>query len=119
MAEDRLRSFAEFWPYYVREHSRPATRFWHISGTTLALALLVAAVALRSRWLLLAVPVCGYALAWISHMAIEHNRPATFTYPLWSLAADFKMWGLAVTGRLRGETERILGRQAGRENESA
>jgi hypothetical protein len=103
----RLQTFAEFWPYYVREHSRPATRAWHFCGTTLALVLLVAAVALQLWWWLAAVPVCGYALAWISHLAIERNRPATFTYPLWSLLADFKMWGLMATGRMRAEVERI------------
>jgi hypothetical protein len=102
-----LQSFAEFWPYYVHEHSRPATRAMHFCGTTLALILLIVAAALRAWWWLAAVPVCGYALAWISHMAIEHNRPATFTYPVWSLLADFKMWALMATGRMKSEITRI------------
>jgi len=110
MTTPRLQSFAEFWPYYVREHSRPATRLWHFLGTTLALVILMTAIALRAWWYLAAVPLCGYALAWISHLAIEHNRPATFTYPLWSLLADFKMWGLIATGRMRAEVERVLKR---------
>lgn len=109
MASDRIESFAEFWPYYVREHRRPATRAWHFCGTTLALLLLVAAVASGWWWALIAVPVCGYAFAWISHWAIERNRPATFRYPLWSLAADFKLWGLTITGRMGTEAKRILG----------
>ena len=109
MTPSRFESFAEFWPYYVREHSRRATRAWHFCGTTLALALLIVALARGAWWWLAAVPICGYALAWISHLAIEHNRPATFTYPLWSLMADFKMWGLMVSGRMGVEVERILG----------
>lgn len=108
MSSERFQSFAEFWPFYVREHRRPATRFWHFFGTTLALALLLAAAAMRHGRLLAAVPACGYACAWLSHLLIEKNRPATFTYPLWSLLADFKMWGLIATGRMGREAARIL-----------
>lgn len=109
MATERLQSFAEFWPYYVREHRRRATRFWHFCGTSLALGVLVFAAASRQWLVLLAAPVCGYAFAWLSHLLVERNRPATFAYPLWSLAADFKMWLLIATGRMGAETRRILG----------
>jgi hypothetical protein len=94
------RSFGEFWPFYLREHSKPRTRAFHYVGTSLVVALALAALVTGRWWLLLAVPVAGYAFAWMSHAAIEHNRPATFTYPAWSLFADFKMWWLWLTGRL-------------------
>ena len=109
MSNNRITSFREFWPFYVGEHRRRSTRAWHFLGTTLALALLVGSVAAGWWWGLLAVPLCGYAFAWISHLVLERNRPATFRYPLWSLAADFKMWGLIVSGRMAGEVRRILG----------
>ena len=96
-ASQPIRSFAEFWPYYLQEHSRPATRAWHWLGTTGALVLLAGAAAFRQWWLLLAGLACGYGLAWFSHFVIERNRPATFKHPLWSLLADLKMWYLLST----------------------
>lgn len=50
-------------------------------------------------WLLLGV-VWAYAFAWVGHFEIEHNRPATFRYPLWSLLGDFRMWALMAQGKL-------------------
>jgi hypothetical protein len=99
------RSFAEFWPFYLREHSRPRARALHYVGTSLVVLIALAAVASGNWWLLLAMPVAGYAFAWTGHVAVERNRPATFTYPAWSLAADFKMWWLWITGRIGPELE--------------
>ena len=101
-------TFAEFWPYYLREHSRPATRALHLVGTSGTALLLVCSALLLRPWLILAGGACGYAFAWIGHFFVEHNKPATFRYPLWSFAADWKMWALALTGRLGPEIDRAL-----------
>lgn len=103
---DRIRTFADFWPYYLSEHARPLTRALHYVGTTLVVAIGVLLLASGNWWLLLAMPVAGYFFAWIAHFGVEKNRPATFTYPLWSLAADFRMWAMALTGRLGPELDR-------------
>ena len=96
-------TFAEFWPFYLREHSKPRTRALHYIGTTLVVLLALAALASGNYWLFIALPVAGYFFAWIAHYGVEKNRPATFTYPLWSLGADFKMWWLWLTGKLKPE----------------
>jgi hypothetical protein len=96
-------SFAEFWPFYLREHAKPGTRAMHYAGTSLVVLVAIAAVATGNWWLLIAMPVAGYGFAWASHARIERNRPATFTYPLWSLGADFKMWWLWLTGGIDRE----------------
>ena len=108
--ETRYTSFAEFWPFYLREHSRPFTRALHYVGTTLVAAVAVFAVVTGRYWWLLAMPVAGYFFAWLAHFTVEKNRPATFTHPLWSLAADFRMWWLWLTRRLEPELRKALSR---------
>jgi hypothetical protein len=98
-------SFAEFWPFYLREHARPATRAIHYAGTSLVVLLGLLAVATGDWRLLPAMPIAGYAFAWAAHATVEHNRPATFTYPGWSLRADFRMWWLWLTFRLAPHLE--------------
>jgi hypothetical protein len=107
MGAGRFATFAEFWPFYLGEHSKRTTRALHLVGSTAGLICLVLAAAIRTPALLLLGLVFGYAFAWIGHFFVEHNRPASFRYPLWSFVADWKMWGLAVTGRLGRELERL------------
>jgi hypothetical protein len=108
MEEKRIGTFEEFWPFYVREHSKKSTRILHFIGTTAAVACLATGVLTRRRWMLLVAPVVGYGPAWISHFFIEKNRPASFKYPLWSLKADFVMWKKIVTGQMDEEVERVM-----------
>ncbi|MFN0138717.1 MAG: Mpo1-like protein [Pyrinomonadaceae bacterium] len=101
-------NYTDFWDYYVREHSRPATRALHFVGTSLGVILLAWFI-LRGTWYYF--PLCfvvGYAFAWIAHFAIEKNKPATFKYPLWSFVSDYKMMWYMITGRMSREIERIF-----------
>jgi len=95
----RCSSYSEFWPHYLREHARPRTRALHYVGTTLVILLVIYGF-VDNAWAFAAVPFAGYGFAWFAHGAVEHNKPATFTHPWWSLVSDFRMFGLFVTGRL-------------------
>ena len=68
-------------------------------GSAIVLAVLAAAILTGDPWLLLVMPLVGYGFAWVGHFAFEKNRPATFTYPLWSLMGDWVMFGEVVAGR--------------------
>jgi len=101
------RNFAEFWPFYVLEHSKPGTRKLHFIGTTLLFSSLVAIPLIRSLWFLLAGIVGAYSCAWIGHFFVEKNRPATFKYPFLSLLGDFKMYAMMLTGKMDREVETL------------
>jgi hypothetical protein len=88
----RYRSFGEFYPFYLGEHANRISRRLHFVGTSIALGLLIAAANQRSWGLVVLALVQGYALAWVGHFFFEHNRPATFRYPLWSFMGDWRMW---------------------------
>ena len=93
-------TYDEFWLRYLRAHERPNTRVLHYTGSLLALASLLLAIAtLDWRWLI-AAPLIGYGFAWTAHFAIEGNRPETFGHPFWSLLSDYRMLLLALTFRL-------------------
>ncbi|MDF2487741.1 MAG: hypothetical protein K0S77_363 [Pseudomonas sp.] len=96
----QYRSFAEFYPYYLGEHSNPTCRRLHFVGTSLVIALLAYSIASASWLLLLALPVVGYGFAWIGHFFFEKNRPATFTHPLYSLIGDFAMFRDILLGKV-------------------
>jgi hypothetical protein len=116
--DSRPATYEEFWPYYVSQHLKPSTRALHFFGTSLVVASLALAVLDSPRWLL-AAPLGGYGPAWIGHFFFEHNRPATFTYPLWSLRGDFRMFRLTLLGKMGPEVERARRFAAGTVGASA
>lgn len=64
------------------------------------LSILVAAVVTTNILLVGLVPIAGYGFAWVGHFAFERNKPATFEYPLYSLAADWVMMKDILIGRV-------------------
>src|SRR5499427_8177687 len=119
MAQREYKSFADFWPYYLSEHRQPATRLLHGLGTLLAIAFIVFVIAAGRWWLFPLGLIPGYGFAWISHFFIEKNRPATFSYPLWSLRADFRMWWKIVSGTMQAEVDRVVAATSDRGSQEA
>ncbi len=105
--ENKIATYAEFWPFYLKEHRNPMTRHLHYFGSSLGIATVIAAIATQTWWLLVVALVSGYLFAWIGHFFVEKNRPATFTYPLWSLISDFRMFWRWATGRLPSDFKRF------------
>ncbi|WP_349407526.1 DUF962 domain-containing protein [Pseudalkalibacillus sp. SCS-8] len=103
-----FKSFEEFWPFYLRQHRKPATRRWHFVGTSFVFICLGLAFLSMNAWYLVAAPVIAYSFAWISHFFIEGNKPATFGHPFWSLRADFRMFGYTLTGNINKEVEKYV-----------
>lgn len=103
MATDALasiRSFAEFYPFYLGEHANRTCRRLHFLGSSLAL-LCLGALLVTGQWAwLMAGLLCGYGFAWLGHFVFEKNRPASFRRPLWSFMGDWRMYFEIWTGRI-------------------
>ena len=109
MAEEtkKIRTYTEFWDFYVAEHAQPLTRYLHFVGTSLGVVLLVWIVR-SGNWIYFPLcPVIGYGFAWFAHFFVEHNKPASFKYPLWSFISDYKMIFYMLAGRMNAEVERV------------
>jgi len=96
----QMRTFAEFYPFYLGEHRNRVCRRLHFLGSTLALACLALAIATGSGGYLLLGLLCGYGCAWLGHFGFEKNQPASFKRPLYSFMGDWVMYKDIWTGKL-------------------
>tara|TARA_B100001146_G_C16016394_1_gene363143 strand:- start:139 stop:477 length:339 start_codon:yes stop_codon:yes gene_type:complete len=102
---NRYTSYKDFFPYYLREHSKRSTRILHYIGTGLGQTILWVSI-LTQSWIFIPLAfICGYAFAWTAHFFIEKNKPATFEYPWWSQIGDHHMTFLMLTGKLKKSLE--------------
>lgn len=101
MMSNEFNSFSEFYPFYLREHNNRTCRRLHFFGS-LSVLLLIGYVFYSQQWmLLLLTPIIGYGFAWVGHFVFEKNRPATFTYPLYSFIGDWIMFKDILTGKIK------------------
>lgn len=92
-------TFTEFYPRYLREHSRRGTRILHFAGTSLFLGA-AAMLSITGCWGWLPAGIgAAYGFAWVGHFFVEHNRPATFQHPWFSLLGDFRLYADLWRGR--------------------
>ncbi|MBP7821480.1 MAG: DUF962 domain-containing protein [Saprospiraceae bacterium] len=103
--DKKYKSLKEFYPFYLTEHRNDTSRVLHFIGTSLFLMIVLLSIIFCNWRILLLGPIAGYGFAWVGHFFYEKNRPATFTYPLMSLASDFIMFYHFLTGQLRSKME--------------
>jgi len=88
----RIKSYSEFYKFYLSEHKHQTSRILHFIGTFLVFILIFLAITGAWSWEWIFIPIVGYGFAWIGHAFFEKNKPATLKYPLWSLMSDFKLF---------------------------
>jgi hypothetical protein len=94
-------TFQDFYPYYLAEHRHPVCRRLHFIGSLLVL-ITALYIVLTGAWnLIWSLPFLGYGFAWLGHFFFEKNKPATFTYPLYSLIGDWAMFKDILTGKIK------------------
>lgn len=94
-------SFKEFYPFYLSQHQNNICRRLHVIAATLIILLFIYVIATSQWQLLWYIPLVGYGFAWIGHFVFEKNRPATFSYPLYSLLGDWVMFKDVITGKIK------------------
>ena len=95
-----LKSFAEFYPYYLGEHSNRTCRRLHFIGSSLSLLCLVTGLVRGQPMYFLYALLCGYGFAWVGHFVFEKNQPASFKQPLYSFMGDWKMYWQILSGKI-------------------
>lgn len=96
---ERIKTYREFYQFYLTEHSKTGTRIFHFIGTLLVFVVIGYVISSGKERFLWYIPIVGYGFAWFSHAVIERNKPATFKYPLWSLISDFRLFFELLTGK--------------------
>ena len=87
-----FQTFAEFYPFYLAEHSDRNCRRMHFLGSSLGVVcLFMLAWTAKPQYLLYGL-LAGYACAWIGHFVFEKNKPASFKRPLYSFMGDWVMY---------------------------
>ncbi|MBI3715230.1 MAG: DUF962 domain-containing protein [Betaproteobacteria bacterium] len=94
------RTFREFYPFYLSEHTHPTCRTLHFVGSILVLLILATGLLTGNAWWFAGIPLAGYGFAWLGHFAFEKNRPASFTQPFYSFAGDWVMFYELLTGKI-------------------
>ena len=97
----KYKTFEEFWPFYLGEHSKPGTKLVHFWGTSVGLLVFIYLI-ITTQWKFLPIIlIIVYGPLFLSHAVIEKNKPATLTYPFFSILGDLKLWYLILIGQIK------------------
>jgi len=97
----KYNNFSEFYPFYLSQHQNTVCRRLHFMGSIFVI-LLIFYIAISGKLsLLYLLPLTGYGFAWVGHFFFEKNKPATFTYPAYSLLGDWVMFKDILIGRIK------------------
>jgi len=95
------KNFKSFYPFYLTQHTNITCRRLHFIGSALIIFLFMYVVISGRFKLLFLSPFIGYGFAWVGHFVFEKNRPATFTYPIYSLMGDWVMFKDILIGKIK------------------
>ena len=101
ISESKFKSFKEFYPFYLSEHSKSSTKLLHVIGSLGVIALILYSIITNNFKVICYTPLCGYGFAWIGHYFFERNKPATFKYPLYSFIGDWIMLKDILVGKVK------------------
>jgi hypothetical protein len=96
---ERIKTYEEFYKFYLKEHSKTATKIFHFIGTLLVFFVIGYVISSGKERFLFYLPIFGYGFAWFSHAVIERNKPTTYKYPIWTLISDFRMFFELLIGK--------------------
>ncbi len=99
MIEKKYTSIQEFYPFYLSQHQNFTSRILHFIGTGLLILAFMAGMLFHDWRFIVATPFIGYGFAWVGHFFFEKNKPATFKYPIYSLACDFILFWDLLNGK--------------------
>ena len=100
MTMKQFDSFTDFYPFYLSQHANRISRRLHFIGLFLGLTTLLI-ILITASWLYLPLTiVLGYGFSWIGHFFFEKNKPATSSYPFFSLLGDLRMFKEILLGQL-------------------
>lgn len=100
MAE-RIKSYNEFYKYYLSQHQKPGTRILHFAGTLITVTVLIYVLASGKERFLWYILILGCGLPLLSHFVFERNRPTFLNYPVWTIVSDFKMFFELITAKIK------------------
>ena len=101
ISKPKFNSFKEFYPFYLSEHSKRSTKILHMIGSIGVILMISYSFYSSNTKILYYLPIVGYGFAWIGHFFFEKNRPATFTYPLYSFIGDWIMLKDIFSGKVK------------------